>query len=145
MQPRLLFLLFIFIYLGESSLVAEDLRIESTPPGAAVEIKGKVVGKTPYAWTKLPGGYFHKTHSVFGARLERPLHARLTLPAYVTQEIELTVGPMKWIALNGTYHGDYYLLKDKVIAATLLPEAKVFAGTLAASSTSPSIKLIGAA
>ena len=37
---------------------------------------------------------------------------------------------MKWIALNGTYHGDYYLLKDKLISVTLQPEAKVFTGSL---------------
>jgi hypothetical protein len=111
MPRRLLFALLIFLCWGRNSLVAEDFRIESTPPGASVEIEGKVVGATPYIWAKLPGGYFHKTRSVFGARLERPLHARLILSGYVTQDIELTIGPMKWIALNGTYHGDYYLLK----------------------------------
>jgi S1-C subfamily serine protease len=45
---------------------------------------------------------------------------------------------MKWIALNGTYHGDYYLMKDKVISITLVPEAKVFTGTLVAASNLPS-------
>ena len=50
-------------------LFADDLRIESAPPGATVEIDGKVVGTTPYTSKKLPGGYFHKTRSVFGARL----------------------------------------------------------------------------
>jgi S1-C subfamily serine protease len=139
-----LFLLFISLCLGNSFLIADELRIESAPSGAAVEIDGKAMGATPCIWKNLPGGYFHKTHSVFGARLERPLRARLTLSGYVTQEIELTEGPLKWIALNGTYHGDYYLLKDKVVTVTLLPEAKVFAGTLAASTTTPSIKLTGA-
>jgi S1-C subfamily serine protease len=143
-RRRLLFPLFISLCLGHSFSFADELRIESTPPGAAVEIEGKAVGTTPCTWKNLPGGYFHKTHSVFGARLERPLHARLTLSGYVTQDIELTVGPMKWIALNGTYHGDYFLLKDKVITVTLLAEAKVFTGTLAASSTTPSIKLASA-
>jgi S1-C subfamily serine protease len=140
MRRRLLFPLLIFLCLGHS-LFADELRIESTPPGAAVEIDGKTVGTTPYTWKKLPGGYFHKTHSVFGARLERPLHARLTLPGYVTQDIDLTLGPMKWIALNGTYHGDYYLLKDKVVDLTMLAEAKVFTGMLTASSNTPSMKL----
>jgi len=130
--------------LGHSSLFAEDLRIESTPPGATVEIDGKVVGTTPYTSKKLPGGYFHKTRSVFGARLERPLRARLSLAGYVTQDIELTVGPMRWIALNGTYHGDYFLLKDKVIIVTLLGEAKVFTGTLVASNSTPSVRLASA-
>ncbi len=140
MMRRLLLPLLISLCFSHS-LLADELRIESTPPGATVEIDGKMVGTTPYISKKLPGGYFHKTHSVFGARLERPLHARLTLSGYVTQEIELTVGPMKWIALNGTYHGDYYLMKDKVITAALLPEAKVFTGTLAASSATIPIKL----
>ena len=141
MRQRLAFPLFISLCLGHSLLLADELRIESTPPGATVEIDGKVVGTTPHTSKKLPGGYFHKTATVFGARLERPMHARLSLPGYVTQDIDLTVGPMKWIALNGTYHGDYYLLKDKVITVTLLPEAKVFTGTLASSSTAPTVKL----
>lgn len=140
MRRRLLIPLLICLCFGHS-LFADELRIESTPPGATVGVDGNVVGTTPYTSKKLPGGYFHKTHSVFGARLERPMHARLTLSGYVTQDIELTVGPMKWIALNGTYHGDYYLVKDKVITVALLPEAKVFTGTLASSSATPSIKL----
>jgi S1-C subfamily serine protease len=144
MRLRLLFSLLASLWLSGSFLFADDLRIESAPPGAAVEIDGNTVGTTPWTWNKLPGGYFHKTHSVFSARLERPLHARLTLPGYVTQEIELTFGPMKWIALNGTYHGDYYLLKDKVVTVTLLPEAKVFTGTLASSGTAATVKLASA-
>lgn len=144
MKRRLLSALFISLCLSQISIFAGDLRIESTPSGATVEIDGKVVGTTPYTSKKLPGGYFHKTSTVFGARLERPLHARLSAPGYVTQDIELTVGPMKWIALNGTYHGDYYLLKDKVITVALFPEAKVFTGTLVASSATPSVKLASA-
>jgi S1-C subfamily serine protease len=145
MKRNLLFPLLISLCLVHVSLLAEELRIVSTPPGATVEIDGKVLGTTPYTSKKLPAGYFHKTSTVFGARLERPIHARLTLPGYITQDLDLTVGPMKWIALNGTYHGDYYLLKDKVITITLQAEAKVFTGTLVASTaTSPSIKLTSA-
>jgi S1-C subfamily serine protease len=135
----------LFILCGSHGVIlAEELRIESTPPGATIEIDGKVVGTTPHVSKKLPGGYFHKTSTVFGARLERPLHARISLPGYVTQEVELTVGPMKWIALNGTYHGDYYLLKDKVISVSLTLEAKVFTGTLQTSNNAPSMKLASA-
>jgi S1-C subfamily serine protease len=144
MRRSLLLPLVISFCLGHPFLFAEELRIVSTPSGATVEIDGKVVGTTPYTSKKLPGGYFHKTSTVFGARLERPIHARLTLGGYITQDLDLTVGPMKWIALNGTYHGDYYLLKDKVISVVLQPEAKVFTGTLVASSASPSLKLTSA-
>jgi S1-C subfamily serine protease len=145
MRRNLLFPLLISLWLGNISALAEDLQIVSTPPGATVEIDGKVVGTTPYTSRKMPGGYFHKTSTVFGARLERPIHARLTLTGYITQELDLTVGPMKWIALNGTYHGDYYLLKDKVISVTLQPEAREFTGTLVATTTgNSSLKLASA-
>jgi Trypsin-like peptidase domain/PEGA domain len=112
-------------------LTAQHLEINSDPPGATVEIDGKVVGETPYVSRKsFPGGYFHKTATVFGARLGIPVHARLSLKGYISKDIELTLGPMRWVALNGTDHGDYYLFKDKVFNVTLAPEAKVFTGSL---------------
>ena len=122
----------------------DEFQITSTPPGATVEIEGNVVGTTPYIWKKVPGGYFHKTATVFGSRLERPLRARISLKGYVTQEIELTYGPMHWMALNGSYHGDYYLLKHEVMAVTLTPEAKVFTATLSASTAAPTTRLVSA-
>jgi S1-C subfamily serine protease len=143
MRHRLLLPLLVSLCLTTRTSFAEDLRIESNPPGATVEIDGSVVGTAPHV-SKLPGGYFHKTATVFGARLERPIHARVSLAGYIPQDIELTVGPMKWIALNGTYHGDYYLIKDRVISVTLMPEAKVFTGTLVAASNPPSPRLISA-
>jgi S1-C subfamily serine protease len=144
MRNSLFFTLLLLICLSSRASFADELRIESSPPGATVEIDGKVVGTTPHVSKKVPGGYFHKTATVFGARLERPIHARISLSGYLAQDIELTVGPMKWIALNGTYHGDYYLIKDKVISVTLIPEAKIFTGTLIASNTPPSAKLVSA-
>jgi serine protease Do len=51
---------------------------------------------------------------------------------------------MKWIALNGTYHGDYYLLKDRDVVITLTPEAKAFTGTLTAATAAPEMKLASA-
>jgi hypothetical protein len=50
---------------------AEKL-IASTPPGATLEIDGAVVGTTPFE-TTYPNGYFHKTHAVFGTRLEHAM------------------------------------------------------------------------
>jgi serine protease Do len=86
--------------------LAETLKVTSTPSGARVEIDGIAVGTTPYE-TKVPGGYFHKTHSVFGARLEHPMVLRVSMEGYATKEILMTEGPMRWVALNGTDHGDY--------------------------------------
>src|SRR5713101_6680336 len=70
---------------------ANTLTITSTPPGATVAIDGVVVGTTPYEM-KVPGGYFHKTHSVFGQKLEHSLVARISKEGYTTKEIELTYG-----------------------------------------------------
>jgi len=68
---------------------AENLTITSTPPGATVEIDGNVVGPTPYQ-IEYPGAYFHKPHTVFGARLERSMTLRVSKDGYLTQEITLT-------------------------------------------------------
>src|SRR5215475_5974067 len=89
---------------------AERLTILSSPPGATVEINGIVVGTTPLE-KEYPGGYFHRTRTAMGSRLEHPLIARLNLSGYATKEIPLTEGPMEWIALNGRKHGEYFLFK----------------------------------
>ena len=108
---------------------ADTLKITSSPSGATVEIDGVVVGKTPYEM-KVPGGYFHKTHSVFGERLEHPMLLRIAEEGYATKEIEMTEGPMKWVALNGTYHGDYWLLKTKHFHVELEPLSKSLTGAV---------------
>src|SRR5260370_18155200 len=48
-----------------------------------------------------PGGYFHKTKAVVGARLGHPLVARLSSIGYAINEIVLTEGPSGWISLKG--------------------------------------------
>ena len=57
---------------------AETLRITSNPPGASVELDGVLVGTTPFE-KSFPGGYFHRTYTAVGQRLEHPLIARLSL------------------------------------------------------------------
>jgi PEGA domain-containing protein len=91
---------------------AENLTITSDPPGATVEIDGLVTGKTPYQ-TNLPGGYFHKTHTAFNARLEHALVARVSKDGYVAQQLTLTDGPFEWVAVTGRRHGNYFLLKSE--------------------------------
>ena len=111
---------------------ADTLRITSNPPGATVEIDGVIVGATPYE-KDFPGGYFHKTKSSLGARLEHPMVARITLAGYATKDIELTVGPMEWIGLNGRSHGEYFLLKSDHFDVTLEQFSKSFTGSLTAA------------
>jgi S1-C subfamily serine protease len=90
--------------------VGDHLQITSNPSGATVEIDGVAAGTTPPE-KNYPGGYFHKTKTSMGSRLEHPMVARISLEGYVTKELKLTEGPMNWISLNGRNRGEYWLLK----------------------------------
>jgi len=90
---------------------ADKLTLTSDPPGATVEIDGIVAGKTPLQ-TTFPGSYFHKTHSVFTARLEHSLVAHVFKDGYLPQQITLTDGPFEWTAVTGRRRGIYFLLKS---------------------------------
>jgi serine protease Do len=120
-----------------TSSSADTLKITSSPPGATVELDGFTVGATPFE-KDFPGGYFHRTHTALGQRLEHPMVARLSLPGYATREIALTVGPMNWIDLHGHNHGEYWLIKSDHFHADLELISVAFTGTVAAvSATQP--------
>lgn len=111
---------------------ANTLTITSTPSGATVEIDGVVVGKTPYR-TNVPGGYFHKTRTVFGARLDHAMILRVSMDGYGTEQINMTDGPYAWIAMTGRREGTYFLLKsdkfDVNLAAAYEPSRHVAGGS----------------
>jgi len=115
---------------------AENLNITSTPPGAAVEIDGAGVGKTPCK-LKYPGSYFHKPHTAFGARLEHAMVARISLPGYVTQEVTLTDGPMVWVAINGRREGNYFILKSDHFNIALEPRVRLVEGSFDGQNAGP--------
>jgi S1-C subfamily serine protease len=110
----------------------DHVSINTDPPGATVEIDGIVVGKTPYQF-EVPGGYLHGTKSVFGKVLRQQIHVRLLLDGYLTVDADLAKGPMPWIALNGTYHGDYWLLKTANFNYSLQKAATNFTGNVEAA------------
>lgn len=112
---------------------AEKLTIASTPPGATVEIDGAVVGTTPYQ-IAYPGGYFHKTHTVFGARLEHAMLMHIYKDGYAPQKVALTSGPFEWVAVTGRHHGKYFLLKSDRFDITLEPAGNSHKGTTEANS-----------
>jgi hypothetical protein len=122
----------LWLLVNPAPAAADTLRITSNPPGATVEIDGVIAGTTPYE-KDFPGGYFHKTKSSLGVRLEHPMVARITLAGYATKDIELTVGPMEWIGLNGRSHGEYFLLKSDHFDVTLEQFSKSFTGSLTAA------------
>jgi hypothetical protein len=91
---------------------AKNLTITSTPPGARVEIDGVFAGTTPYK-SDFPGGYFHKPHTVFGARLDHAMVMTISKDGYAPEKITLTSGPFVWLSVNGRRHGNYFLLKSE--------------------------------
>jgi hypothetical protein len=102
---------------------AESFNITSAPSGARVEIEGALVGATPFH-TDYPGGYFDKTHTVFGARLEHAMTIRISKDGYATQQITITDGPFEWIAVSGKHHGNYFVLKSDHFDMKLAPGAE---------------------
>jgi len=114
-----LYLLLPFLTLARSAN-GETFTITSSPPGATVEVNGAVAGNTPYK-IDYPGGYFHKTHSVFGARLEHSITVRISKDGYLKQEMTVTSGPFDWIAANGRNKGNYFLLKSDHFDVKLQP------------------------
>jgi hypothetical protein len=116
MQPSRRLCLYASLALLAASLLAarthaETLTITSTPTGAKVEMEGLLAGTTPYR-TEYPGGYFHKTHTVFGSRLDHSVAVRISKDGYLPQQVTLTEGPFEWVAVNGRHHGKYFLLKS---------------------------------
>lgn len=112
--------------------LADKLRITSNPSGATVEIDGVNMGPTPFE-KDFPGGYFRKTRTAFGTRLEHPMVARISLAGYATKELTLTEGPMEWVSLNGRSHGDYWLLKSNHFEVELQPISEMFTGEVSAN------------
>jgi serine protease Do len=115
---------------------ADTLKITSTPSGASVEINGVTVGITPYE-EQVPGGYFHKTRTAMGRRLQHSMIARISLAGYTTKEVQMTEGPTNWISLKGHNHGEYWLLKMKQFHVDLDPISKVFTGNISADIPKP--------
>jgi hypothetical protein len=110
-----------------SQSIAETLKVTSSPADANVEIDGVLMGKTPYK-VNYPGGYFHKPHTVFAARLGHPLIVRIYKEGYAAQETTITDGPFEWVDLKGHNRGRYWLVKADEVQATLKPVSKESGG-----------------
>src|SRR6266478_6203413 len=119
---------------------ADKLQITSTPPGATVELDGVVAGTTPFE-KDFPGGYFHKTRTSMGERLEHPVVARISLTGYASKEMKLTEGPMNWISLNGRNRGEYWLFKSDHFHVDLQAVSETFTGSITANVSDSNVAL----
>jgi S1-C subfamily serine protease len=123
-------LAFFFLILGPAIARADKLTITSNPSGATVEIDGVKVGKTPFV-KDYPGGYFRRTKTVVGSRLEHPLVARVTLEGFAPKVVTLCDGPQQWRDHLGRSHGEYWTFKISSFEVPLVPIAKEFTGEIA--------------
>ncbi|HET9994230.1 MAG TPA: trypsin-like peptidase domain-containing protein [Candidatus Acidoferrum sp.] len=139
-RPRLSFFAALFLLLLPFRASADKLQITSNPPGATVELDGVAAGTTPFE-IDYPGGYFHKTKTSIGARLEHPVVARISLAGYATRELTLTQGPMNWISLNGRKRGEYWLLKTDHFHVDLQPLSDTFTGGITANVSDARVAL----
>jgi S1-C subfamily serine protease len=139
MLSAVLFLVVVPLCLPKSSS-AQSLKISSNPPGATVELDGVPAGVTPFE-KNFPGGYFHRTHTVLGQRLEHPMVARVSLPGFITHEIALTEGPMDWIDLHGRHHGQYWLFKSDHFHVEMDTIAHTFTGVVSAATPAQPVAL----
>ena len=123
---------------------AKTLKIASTPPGATIELDGQVVGKTPYE-QDFPSGYFQRPMTALQKRLEHPIHLRLTLSGYVTQELVITLGPKDWLDLHRRSHGQYWLFKSDEFHIDLppLPPSPHAAAAVVTSSAAAMFDQVG--
>lgn len=103
---------------------AKNLTISSSPPGARVLIDGIFAGTTPFK-SDYPGGYFHKPHTVFGARLDHAMVVTVSEDGYLPEKVTLTNGPFVWVSINGRHHGNYFLLKSAHFDIHLQPNPTV--------------------
>jgi S1-C subfamily serine protease len=73
------------------------------------------------------------------------VHLKLTLDGYLSKEMDLATGPTPWIALNGTYHGDFWILKSATFNVTLEKAATSFTGNVQAALSSSATVTMGPA
>src|ERR1700722_19143128 len=128
MRKGFLFLVLFVLYPTIAS--ADKLTITSTPSGATVEIDGVKVGKTPFV-KDYPGGYFRRTKTAFGSRLEHPLVARVTLEGFAPKVVTLCDGPQQWRDIHGRTRGEYWTFKVSTFEVPLVSIAKEFTGEVA--------------
>ena len=137
--------IFILCLTASTRSSAKDyLTINSQPQGATVELDGVVVGKTPYT-VEIPGGYLRGAKSVFGKLLRHQVHLKLTLDGYLSKELDLATGPTPWIAYNGTYHGDFWILKGATFNLTLEKAATSFTGNVQTTLSNSAVLTMGPA
>jgi serine protease Do len=113
----------------------KEVKIETIPSGAQVEVNGSVVCSSPCS-IKVPSYYFGAKHTAFSGHGIEPIHLRITKEGCAPKSFDITTGPIHWRNLNGNNMYDYYLVTSTQFTIQL-NAVQDFVGT--SPSNGPSI------
>jgi serine protease Do len=117
----------------------KDVKIETVPSGAQVEVNGSITCTTPCS-IKVPSYYFGEKHTAFSSHGVEPIRLRITKVGYAQKTLDITTGPLHWTNLNGYHLYDYYLVTTTTFAIQLNP-VHDFTGESPANESAPMVSI----
>jgi len=109
----------VFVLVGACFGGDKEVTFNSDPPGALVELDGRVIGTTPLRW-KFPSYLFGNKKWAVSAHAGQPMQIRLTKEGYAPKVLFITEGP-----IHIPYY-DYYLISSREFTVRLDPIQTLF-------------------
>src|SRR5687767_6786673 len=90
----------------------DTVAIITDPPGAQVEINGKLIGTTPLRW-KIGNWALNPRKRWIGSKhLNEPLTMTVIQDGYIPKTIRLTGDPLQWTSLDRSNRFIYYVVQS---------------------------------
>lgn len=100
---------------------------DSVPPGAQLELNGRLVCTTPCSLS-FPSYYFGKKHTVISAHSNEPIRVRFTKEGYVPKSLEITTASIPWHNLYGEAIYEFRLITSTQFTVRLDSIQELFSG-----------------
>lgn len=97
------------------------VTVTSEPSGANVEFNGQIVGTTPIV-EQFDEAWFKAPKYLWSAFLGSPIHLRIWKEGYVGKELDLTMGPYRWVNANNSAQKIYYVITNDSFRVVLEPD-----------------------
>lgn len=104
----------VLAFAGEKSL-----SVTTSPPGATVEIDGRIACPATPCSVSFPDYYFRKHFTFWSQRLTHPVQFTLRKDGYQVKRVSVTEGPKRWQAWNTPDYFDYYNITQREVSVTL--------------------------
>lgn len=95
------------------------LVINSDPPGATIELDGKVIGTTPYRQAIKDHYVYNGPRFAFSSYLANPISMTISKVGYVAKTMVITKGPLQWVSLNGVNRITFFVISQPQFDVTL--------------------------